>query len=1156
MRRLLGFVLLAALAHAAPRPAKRPPDPAAEAAQALFVRSGLEQARALAARALARDPRDVRALFVEMEAAAAMADAPAVLAAALRLCEARTADPRANIAGARLLELAANSRDFRAAVPRIERLLLAPSPQAAYLRAALLAAALDGLPGLDPAALAAQAGIVTRWRVRGPFGELPNVDWEARFEPEARGVGGALARPVAEDFQFLDGNVALPGYLRERDGVFYAESTLEAARGEMVLRFESAGTAQVFVDGQSVLVKDDRLRATPQIAHAALRLGPGEHRLLVKFLPTAEPWRLALLPAPAAPAKTATLPALEAEQRYLRAAASYWRGDAAATLATLPQPGAVAEELLLGRALAAQPGEAAAHFRAALALAPAALAAAYELALYDFEAGRVEEAAAAAERVAALRPGFAPALDLLAEAADRLGWDRKAMEAYENRIRLRPSCDVLLKAARLFAKSARYDRARALEEEARDCAPGSLAYAGALSERGEHAAAAEAARRVLERTPLDREARALLVRELRLAGEVAGAGVAAAQLARLAPNRREPAARRVPERDDDFYLPYRRDGLALARATAARRFSGGPIVELLNDKAVRLAPDGSLQEYVHKLTRVLNKEGIDRYGEVAVPAGAELLELRTIKADGRVFEPELHEHKQTISMPALAAEDVIELEYVLHRPARDGLAEHPASFRATFGSFRAPTLHARFVAEVPAERAVRIADADNTRARVSQRDGFTVRTWEADDIPQALQEPALPAGANLPVVAVLPRHAGWSEIRDHYRELAMAAAHLSPELVALGAGFRGSEEARARQVVAWVQQKVAVSDPEAFAAGAVPSAEESLAAGEGSRTAAVLALAHAAGLEARLVLAARPGTTRELALATYTRPLVEFVTRERTWVVDVESDGLAFGALPPEVAPGEALEVPLRHPRGERALVALASQSEREENLARAEVRLDAAGNAVVELEIALGSYRGAQMRATLRGMPAGRRQQVFEQVALRIFPGATAVQGSLRNEDDPERPFTLAVRCEVARLFDLERLAREDTLDIDQLVPTLGLRRMYASAAARRFPLFIDVPLVESASFRVHLPEAVRVAQRARDTRLTSDFGSYAVEFRQADAHTLEVRRSFRIPAQVVAPGAYAAFAHFAARIEEAERQRLALARSLTGGAALAAAR
>src|SRR5512146_511271 len=83
---------------------------ASEAAHALFVNSDLESARARSAAALLRNPADVEALFVEMEAAALEADTAAELEAALRLCESASAradnDARVTIAAMRMVELA------------------------------------------------------------------------------------------------------------------------------------------------------------------------------------------------------------------------------------------------------------------------------------------------------------------------------------------------------------------------------------------------------------------------------------------------------------------------------------------------------------------------------------------------------------------------------------------------------------------------------------------------------------------------------------------------------------------------------------------------------------------------------------------------------------------------------------------------------------------------------------------------------------------------------------------------------------------------------------------------------------------------------------------------------------------------------------------
>jgi hypothetical protein len=65
-----------------------------------------------------------------------------------------------------------------------------------------------------------------------------------------------------------------------------------------------------------------------------------------------------------------------------------------------------------------------------------------------------------------------------------------------------------------------------------------------------------------------------------------------------------------------------------------------------------------------------------------------------------------------------------------------------------------------------------------------------------------------------------------------------------------------------------------------------------------------------------------------------------------------------------------------------------------------------------------------------------------------------------------------------------------------------------------------------------------------APDFQLSSQFGEYSVSFRSTAAGQLEITRRFRIPVQVIPAERFREFSRFAARIDEAERQRLNLER------------
>ena len=101
--------------------------------------------------------------------------------------------------------------------------------------------------------------------------------------------------------------------------------------------------------------------------------------------------------------------------------------------------------------------------------------------------------------------------------------------------------------------------------------------------------------------------------------------------------------------------------------------------------------------YVHTIRRLFNKESLKAYGEVSLPSGASLLELRTVKVSGQTIEPELQSDSGSVAMPALDPGDSIEEEFVNHYSGWNQTPEDALRFE--FGSFMAPVVASRFRSE-------------------------------------------------------------------------------------------------------------------------------------------------------------------------------------------------------------------------------------------------------------------------------------------------------------------------------------------------------------------------------------------------------------------------------------------------------------------------
>lgn len=193
----------------------------------------------------------------------------------------------------------------------------------------------DSAPELNELMSARESGLLTDWRVVGPFGLHPSTDFDRQWAPERDQIrrSGYGTRKV-EFFQFVDGQVKLPNLVRS--GVFYASSEVYVrSAGDWRLFLESGGTLAVFIDGEKMLTRDDRHASQPTNIRSDLILSRGDHRVLVKFLNGAVPFRLAIMAPTGGLRPHPNIPNVHAsDSGYASAALHYWEGDFAAAAQT------------------------------------------------------------------------------------------------------------------------------------------------------------------------------------------------------------------------------------------------------------------------------------------------------------------------------------------------------------------------------------------------------------------------------------------------------------------------------------------------------------------------------------------------------------------------------------------------------------------------------------------------------------------------------------------------------------------------------------------------------------------------------------------------------------------------------------------------------
>jgi len=620
---------------------------------------------------------------------------------------------------------------------------------------------------------------------------------------------------------------------------------------------------------------------------------------------------------------------------------------------------------------------------------------------------------------------------------------------------------------------------------------------------------------------------------------------------------------------------FRVDGRAAIRAfEAADRHYAAPAVIVLDRGVTRVFDSGATMMLTHEIVRVDSKDAIDRWGEIEIPPGAEILTLRTHKPDGSTREPEEIAGKETISAADLAIGDYVEWELLETHSPSEAFAPGFLGDRFYFQSFDAPMARSELVLITPAGLALEIdrhAGAPQPEVRPAA-DGTRVTSFTAIGVPQLFAErSAVPAIEYVPSVRA-SSGVGWGPWARYIAEELHDAVRASPEVRALahrigeraarksigtstpsGAARAVDERARvAAAIVDWVTENVEASDDLADPASAT------LARGRGSRVALTLALAAELGVPARAVLArsrliadaAAPAPPE--ALEDFSDTLVEFDlgTSDKRLPIDVDLRlrHAAFGYVPPGLDGARTLSLP------DGRFGVAHSTAPADQRTIDMTIRLDERGGGVAVATEDLAGWPALEWAELLDrfGTDRARLRQDFEQRSLGVqFPGARL------RDLDVELPRDAAGRIGTARVrysFVSAHLA----VPVDRGSPGSQELRIeptfFRSQPGRRFAaepqrstalvLGFDVPVRMTAT--VELPGAATLDPPPlgqKDLVVARAGGYRFVEARGVEPgrpNVIVLHRESALPIMRVSPGEYAAVAADLRRVDGAEQAEI----------------
>ena len=107
---------------------------------------------------------------------------------------------------------------------------------------------------------ARESGLLTDWRIVGPFGLHPATDFDRQWAPERDYISKpSYGSRKVEFFQFADGQVKLPpDHLTAMASSTPPRRCIFIPQATGAFSWSLRGTLAVFIDGQKVLTRDDR----------------------------------------------------------------------------------------------------------------------------------------------------------------------------------------------------------------------------------------------------------------------------------------------------------------------------------------------------------------------------------------------------------------------------------------------------------------------------------------------------------------------------------------------------------------------------------------------------------------------------------------------------------------------------------------------------------------------------------------------------------------------------------------------------------------------------------------------------------------------------------------------------------------------------------
>ncbi|WNG44494.1 DUF3857 domain-containing protein [Archangium minus] len=561
---------------------------------------------------------------------------------------------------------------------------------------------------------------------------------------------------------------------------------------------------------------------------------------------------------------------------------------------------------------------------------------------------------------------------------------------------------------------------------------------------------------------------------------------------------------------------------------------------VLDAAATQVYPDGSQVSRIHSIQKALEQSGVQEIAEVNLPSGAQVLALRTIKADGTVLEPESIEGKDTVSLPGVQVGDYVEVEYLLAEgprgPAQPGFKASDFYYRIA----NMPDHRATYTVVAPKGTGMKV-DAHNMKVPPPVVKGDEeIFTFEVKNVPPFIPEPDSPPSSKeyLPFVVVGAGTTGNDKLVAVYADSFLDRGTLNWEVEAFAreavGDKRGLEAVQA--LYAAVMKRFSGRD-----AGLTQSAASSIAQDRGSRLWVMKTGLESLGIPTRIAavrtFAADPAEYLfpEESLLPSVVLRVDVPGEDPVWL-DTNTRFAPFGELP-ETALGERDAWLMPEPGRPLEKVKTPPMKQQPGKQVKLALEVDGSGQLIGKGEERYTGIEAAQLAEAFEAISGERRRQALQGAVGRYFSGAELTGLKLERSEEVGAPFT--VRYE----FKAPNFARADKDRL--LMPTITmpamLGRQYVQLSTRSTPLYLDDTDASQTVVTLTMPQGYRLTDPQPQLKVESPFGRLLRTEKQ-EGRTLTIEETLRVERGRIPVKKYEDFAHFAGEVDLIQSRDLVL--------------